>query len=96
MLPEEFILSEIRLKMISMKASDFSDRFQDIHGYIVAMVGYTLVVSEQVVEDEAMLVNAFLFAYSFDMVCLYFIAKIVDDLFQRVDPARLLRPHFRA
>ena len=81
---EEFILSEIRLQMICMKASDLSDRLQNVHGYIAAVVGYTLVVRDQIVEYESVLIDAFLTAYSFDMSGLYLIAQIVDDLFKRI------------
>ena len=89
MLPEEFILSEIRLEMICMKASEFSDRLQNVHSYIAAVVGYTLVVRDQVIENEAVLISAFLPAYPFDMVGFYRIAKIVDDLFKRIHKQRL-------
>ena len=78
-------MPEVRLLVVSMHSVQFGDRFQNIHSYIAAVIGNTLIICDYISECEAGLKCILLSADPFDMISLHRIADVIDDLLQRID-----------
>ena len=85
---ERFILRLVQYLVILMLAEKPLLRLNDIHRDIAAVIGDTLIICQQIIEDKSCLQRALLAADALNMVVLDLIAQIVDHFFERINLKR--------